>query len=62
SVVVEGDNKTWFGAGHNAVYTFDEQDYNVYHGYDAADNGRSKLIIKPLRWDAQSWPVFTKEK
>ncbi|HUQ97565.1 MAG TPA: arabinan endo-1,5-alpha-L-arabinosidase, partial [Chitinophagaceae bacterium] len=51
SVVVEGDNKTWFGAGHNSVYTFDGQDYIVYHGYDAADNGRPKLIIKPLRWD-----------
>lgn len=62
TVVVEGDNKQWFGAGHNSVYTFNGKDYNLYHGYDAADKGRSKLIIKELLWDADGWPVFTKEK
>lgn len=62
TLVVEGDNKAWFGAGHNAVYTFDGQDYNIYHGYDAKDKGRSKLIVKELKWDGDGWPVIVKEK
>lgn len=56
SLVVEGDHKQWYGAGHNAVYRFNEQDYIVYHGYDATDKGRSKLIIQLLEWDNEGWP------
>lgn len=48
----------WYGVGHNAVCTFDGKDYIIYHGYDAADKGRSKLIIQELRWDAAGWPVL----
>lgn len=56
TLVVEGDGKEWFGAGHNAAYTFNGKDYIVYHGYDAQDRGRSKLIIKELNWQ-DGWPV-----
>jgi len=56
SLVVQGDGKTWFGAGHNSAYTFNGHDYIVYHGYDAADKGRSKLIIEELKWKDE-WPV-----
>ncbi|HEX8462721.1 MAG TPA: arabinan endo-1,5-alpha-L-arabinosidase [Segetibacter sp.] len=56
SIVVQGDNKNWFGAGHNSAYTFDGKDYIVYHGYDAKDKGRSKLIIEELLWQ-DGWPV-----
>lgn len=56
SVVVEGDNKQWYGAGHNAVCHFNGQDYIVYHGYDVTDKGKSKLIIHPLGWDNDGWP------
>src|SRR5215831_3864278 len=55
SLVAEGD-KNWYGVGHNAVYTFDGKDYIIYHGYDASDNGRSKLIIHTLAWK-DGWPV-----
>jgi arabinan endo-1,5-alpha-L-arabinosidase len=55
SLVVEGDNKLWNGAGHNAAYTFDGKDYIIYHGYDAQDKGRSKLIIRNLKWN-DGWP------
>ena len=54
--VVLAGNSQWFGVGHNSVYTFDGQDYLVFHGYDAADKGRSKLRIEPLSWDAEGWP------
>ncbi|WP_221766240.1 arabinan endo-1,5-alpha-L-arabinosidase [Hymenobacter metallilatus] len=54
--VLAGD-KNWFGLGHNSVYTFDNADYLVFHGYDAADQGRPKLRLEPLAWDAAGWPV-----
>lgn len=57
TIVVQGD-KDWYGAGHNAVYTFDKKDYIIYHGYDAKDRGRSKLIIKQMKWDKEGWPVI----
>lgn len=56
SLVAEGD-KNWYGVGHCAVYTFDGSDYIIYHGYDASDNGRSKLIIHTLSWQ-DGWPVL----
>lgn len=56
TLIVQGDNKEWFGAGHNSAYTFDGKDYIIYHGYDAKDRGRSKLIIKELKWE-DGWPV-----
>lgn len=60
SLVLEGD-KNWFGAGHNSVYTFNGHEYIVFHGYDAADKGRSKLRIENLEWDAQGWPFIPRK-
>lgn len=57
TLVVQG-NKDWYGAGHNSVYTFNGVDYNIFHGYDAKDRGRSKLIIQELQWDSEGWPVM----
>jgi arabinan endo-1,5-alpha-L-arabinosidase len=50
-------NKQWPGVGHSATYTFDGQDYIIYHGYDASDHGRPKLLIDKLSWDEEGWPV-----
>jgi arabinan endo-1,5-alpha-L-arabinosidase len=57
TLLVEGDGKEWFGAGHNAVSVFNGSPYLIYHGYDARDHGRPKLIIRPLGWDPDGWPV-----
>jgi arabinan endo-1,5-alpha-L-arabinosidase len=57
SLLAAGDAVNWFAVGHNAVYAADGKDYLIYHGYDAKDNGKSKLIIRTLRWDADGWPV-----
>jgi arabinan endo-1,5-alpha-L-arabinosidase len=62
SLVVQGDNKEWFGAGHNSVYNFDGKDYIIYHGYDAKDKGRPKLIIDQLEWDKEGWPKIINRK
>ena len=59
SLVLAGDSN-WYGVGHNAVCTFDGTDYLIFHGYDAADNGRSKLRVEKLDWDAQGWPFVVK--
>ena len=58
TLVVQGDNKEWFGAGHNSAYTFNGKDYIIYHGYDAKDRGRSKLIIEEMKWE-NGWPVVS---
>lgn len=57
TTVVTG-NKDWHGAGHNAVYQWDEKEYMILHGYDAKDSGRAKLIIKELDWDKEGWPLM----
>lgn len=59
TIVVQGD-ADYPGVGHQAVVSFDGTDYLVYHGYDAHDNGRSKLIIKKLEWDVKGWPLLIK--
>lgn len=55
TLVLQGD-KAWHGVGHNSAYTFDGKDYLVFHGYDAADRGMSKLRIETLGWE-RGWPV-----
>jgi arabinan endo-1,5-alpha-L-arabinosidase len=62
SPVVEGDGVQWYGAGHNAVYTADGTDYFIYHGYDAKDKGRSKLLLRVLQWSEDGWPVVQEKK
>lgn len=55
TLVLTGD-KNWYGVGHNAVANFDGTDYLIFHGYDAADNGKPKLRIEKLQW-VDGWPV-----
>ncbi|QGY42104.1 family 43 glycosylhydrolase [Maribellus comscasis] len=57
TILLEGD-ENWHGVGHNATYTFNGTDYIIFHGYDANDEGRPKLIIKKLDWDKNGWPVI----
>ncbi len=58
TIVAQGD-ANYSGVGHEAAVSFDGTDYLVYHGYDAKDNGKSKLIIKKLRWDEAGWPLIS---
>jgi arabinan endo-1,5-alpha-L-arabinosidase len=55
STVLAGD-KNWYGVGHNAVVTVDGIEYLIFHGYDAHDNGKPKLIIAQLNW-LNDWPM-----
>ena len=60
-LVVKGvpTSKRWAALGHNSTYTFDGVDYLAFHAYDKTDNGRSKLVIKKIVWDADGWPSVT---
>lgn len=58
TILLQGNEK-WYGVGHNSTYTFDGTDYIVFHGYDAADDGKPKLIIRKLNWDSEGWPLVT---
>lgn len=56
TLVVEG-NKRWAGVGHNSIYTFDDGDFLIFHGYDMKDNGKPKLLIEKVAWDKEGWPT-----
>ena len=59
TILIQG-NENWYGAGHNSAYTIDEKDYIVFHAYEIKNNGRPKLEIKELQWDADLWPNLKK--
>lgn len=59
SLFLQGDT-AWYGTGHSAAYSFEDKDIFICHGYDAKDNGKSKLIVKEMGWDEWQWP-FLKE-
>lgn len=53
-----GETPEYAGVGHCSVYDFDGKTYFVAHGYDKADEGRSKLFIKEIAWDQEGWPTL----
>ncbi|MGI4727421.1 MAG: family 43 glycosylhydrolase [Janthinobacterium lividum] len=56
TILLQGDEH-WHGVGHNAVFTDQNTDYIIFHGYDATDQGIPKLRIEKLSWDSSGWPV-----
>jgi arabinan endo-1,5-alpha-L-arabinosidase len=55
TLVAKGD-ANWAGVGHNSAYTLNGKSIIVMHGYDKRDGGRSKLIIREMKWDRGDWP------
>ncbi len=60
TLLLTGDEH-WYGVGHCAVCDFDGTTYLIFHGYDASDQGRSKLRIEKLAWDEAGWPSVAKK-
>lgn len=58
TLLVQGDG-SWSAPGHNAVITYDNKTYNVYHALAApsGQNGTATLRIAEIAWDANGWPV-----
>jgi len=51
------DSRRWAAGGHADVVASGGADYLVFHAYDADDEGRSKLLIREIRWDEHGWPA-----
>lgn len=56
TILLKGD-ENWHGVGHNSTYTFNNEDFIIFHGYDANDEGKPKLLIRKLEWDNEGWPT-----
>jgi arabinan endo-1,5-alpha-L-arabinosidase len=54
--VLAGDDD-WKGPGHNEILQDGGIDYLVHHAYDAHNNGRPTLLVRPITWDKDGWPV-----
>jgi arabinan endo-1,5-alpha-L-arabinosidase len=59
SLVTRGfaESDRWAAGGHNDVVAMDGTDYLVFHAYDTTDDGRSKLLLREITWDAYGWPT-----
>ncbi|MBN2174216.1 MAG: family 43 glycosylhydrolase [Bacteroidales bacterium] len=55
---VAGETEDYAAIGHCAVYDFYGKTYFVAHGYDKNDRGRSKLVLKEIKWDRSEWPTI----
>ncbi len=60
-LIDKGDAR-WKGPGHNAIFTEGDTAFLVNHAYDAENDGRATLQIRPLYWTAQDWPTLDKSK
>ncbi len=56
TLVLEGAGR-WRGPGHNAIVHDADRYWNVYHSYDADNDGVPTLRISELTWSDDNWPV-----
>ena len=50
-------NTDWVAPGHNAVITYNNKTYNIYHALKGSSSGAATLRISEIAWDANGWPV-----
>jgi arabinan endo-1,5-alpha-L-arabinosidase len=51
----------YIGPGHASLHTHEGKEYLVHHYYDRELEGRPRLRMVPLTWDADGWPVAKAE-
>jgi arabinan endo-1,5-alpha-L-arabinosidase len=56
TLLVQG-NSSWVAPGHNAVITYNNKTYNLYHALQGSSSGPATLRIAEIAWDANGWPV-----
>jgi arabinan endo-1,5-alpha-L-arabinosidase len=54
-----GDTR-WKGPGGASIFIEHDTAFCVNHAYDANNNGSPTMMIRPLYWDSNNWPTFTK--
>jgi len=52
-----GPSAEYFGVGHNSAYDFEGKSYFISHAYVKSEEGRAKLFVRPLVFDADGWIV-----
>ncbi|HEY4184456.1 MAG TPA: arabinan endo-1,5-alpha-L-arabinosidase, partial [Polyangia bacterium] len=50
-------NTDWVAPGHNAVITYNNKTYNIYHALKGSSSGQATLRISEIAWTADGWPV-----
>ena len=58
ATLVERSDGRFIGPGGQEAFKTPAGDMLVYHYYDGADGGTSKLELAPLRWSADGWPTL----
>jgi arabinan endo-1,5-alpha-L-arabinosidase len=58
TLLVQG-NGSWSAPGHNAVISYNNKTYNIYHALAApsGQNGTATLRVSEIVWDADGWPI-----
>ena len=52
-----GTEGVFIGPGHPGIWREGEKYWFSFHFYNRAQGGMSTYAIRPLRWDADGWPV-----
>jgi arabinan endo-1,5-alpha-L-arabinosidase len=55
TLLVTGSS-SWVAPGHNAVITYNNKTYNIYHALQGSSSGPATLRIAEIDWDANGWP------
>jgi len=55
TMLLEGHGRVR-GPGHQAILSENGRDFLFHHFYDADDNGRAKLQVRPITWVESGWP------
>lgn len=50
------------GPGHASIVSEGGRESLAFHFYDATNNGRATLGIRPLTWSADGWPVVGEQR
>jgi arabinan endo-1,5-alpha-L-arabinosidase len=56
TLLVQGDS-SWTAPGHNAVITYNNKTYNIYHALKGSSSGQATLRISEIAWTPDGWPV-----
>jgi arabinan endo-1,5-alpha-L-arabinosidase len=56
TLLVTGSS-SWVAPGHNAVITYNNKTYNLYHALQGSSSGPATLRVAEIAWDANGWPV-----
>ena len=56
--LVLGSSGTFIGPGHAGIFADDRGEWFSCHFYDATNDGRPALSVRPLHWSNDGWPII----